>query len=248
MATSADQLILTNGEGKKIDPVITHCIFDLDGLLLNTEQIHYETTSEMFAKCFGKTYTLQQWSHAVGIHQNESVASLINETGINVTVDEFQKERYEINVKKYPFAKLMPGVMRLVKHLKKHRIPMAIASNSFRRSVIVKTSVNIELFNMFDNVTCADDVKNLKPAPDLFLAAREAIGKPPTNQCLVFEDSIPGVKAAKNANMNVIWVPDPMVAELYPDINGADEIIFSLNDFDPTKYGLPPFVEESSSA
>ncbi|CAG8798066.1 18295_t:CDS:2 [Gigaspora margarita] len=227
MATSAEQLILTNGEGKKIDPVITHCIFDLD--------------AEMFAKFFGKTYTLQQWSHA-------SVASLINETGINVTVDEFQKERYEINVKKYPFAKLMPGVMRLVKHLKKHRIPMAIASNSFRRSVIVKTSVNIELFNMFDNVTCADDVKNLKPAPDLFLAAREAIGNPPTNQCLVFEDSIPGVKAAKNANMNVIWVPDPMVAELYPDINGADEIIFSLNDFDPTKYGLPPFDEESSSA
>ncbi|CAG8771223.1 20592_t:CDS:2, partial [Gigaspora rosea] len=74
------------------------------------------------------------------------------------------------------------------------------------------------------------------------------IGNPPTNQYLVFEDSIPGVKAAKNANMNVIWVPDPMVTELYPDNNSADEIIFSLNGFDPTKYGLPPFDEESSSA
>ncbi|RIB30555.1 HAD-like domain-containing protein [Gigaspora rosea] len=142
----------------------------------------------------------------------------------------------------------MPGVMRLVKHLKKHRIPMAIASKSVRKFVNVKTSVNRELFNMFDNVTCGDDVKNLKPAPDLFFAAREAIGNPPTNQCLVFEDSINGIKAAKNANMKVIWVPNPMVAELYPDINIADEIIFSLNDFDPTKYELPPFDEESSSA
>ncbi|CAG8743255.1 14305_t:CDS:2, partial [Gigaspora rosea] len=177
-----------------------------------------------------------------------SAALFINETGINMTVDEFHKERFEINLKKYPFAKLMPGVMRLVKHLKKHRIPMAIASKSVRKFVNVKTSVNRELFNMFDNVTCGDDVKNLKPAPDLFLAAREAIGNPPTNQCLVFEDSINGIKAAKNANMKVIWVPNPMVAELYPDINIADEIIFSLNDFDPTKYELPPFDEESSSA
>ena len=59
---------------------------------------------------------------------------------------------------------------------------------------------------MFDNVTCGDDVKNLKPAPDLFLAAREAIGNPPTNQCLVFEDSINGIKAAKNANMKVSFI------------------------------------------
>ncbi|CAG8723150.1 24903_t:CDS:2 [Gigaspora margarita] len=230
--TSTDLLISTNGEGKNIDPVVTHCIFDLD--------------AEMFAK-FGKTYTLQQWSRAKGL-KDGSAAFFINETGINMTVDEFHKERYEINLKKYPFAKLMPGVMRLVTHLKKHRIPMAIASNSFRKFVNVKTSVNRELFNMFDNVTCGDDVKNLKPAPDLFLAACEAIGNPPTNQCLVFEDSIKGIKAAKNANMKVIWVPNPMVAELYPDINGADEIIFSLNDFDPAKYGLPPFDEESNSA
>ncbi|CAG8829523.1 11305_t:CDS:2, partial [Gigaspora rosea] len=72
-----------------------------------------------------------------------SAALLINETGINMTLDEFHKERNEIN--------------RLVKHLKKHRIPIAIASNSFRKSVNVKTSVDRELFNMFDNVTCADD-------------------------------------------------------------------------------------------
>ncbi|RIB30562.1 HAD-like domain-containing protein [Gigaspora rosea] len=230
--SSTDQLISTNGEGKKIDPVITHCIFDLD--------------AEIFAK-FGKTYTLKQWSSAIGL-KNASATLFIKETGVNMTVDEFHKERYEINLKKYPFAKLMPGVMRLVKHLKKHRIPIAIATSSFRKFVNVKTSVNGELFKMFDNITCGDDVKNLKPAPDLFLAAREAIGNPPTNQYLVFEDSIPGVKAAKNANMKAIWVPNPMVAELYPDNNSADEIIFSLNDFDPTKYGLPPFDEESSSA
>ncbi|CAG8616495.1 16504_t:CDS:2, partial [Gigaspora margarita] len=178
-----------------------------------------------------------------------SAVLLINETGINMTADELRKERHEKNLKRFPFAKPMPGAMRLVKHLKKHRIPIAVATSSSRESFNIKASNNRELFDLFDNIICGDDanVKNGKPAPDIFLAAREGIGNPLTNQCLVFEDSIIGIKAAKNANMNVIWVPDPMIAELYPGKNGADEMIFSLNDFDPTKFGLPPFDEESDS-
>ncbi|CAG8524865.1 13300_t:CDS:2, partial [Racocetra fulgida] len=121
-----------------------------------------------------------------------------------------------------------------------------VATSSSRESFNIKASNNRELFDMFDSITCGDDanVKNGKPAPDLFLAACEKMGNPPTNQCLVFEDSINGVKAAKNANMKVIWVPDPMIAEFFPSKNGADEMIFSLSDFEPAKFGLPPFVDE----
>lgn len=246
--TSTDRLTSTNVEGKNIGSVITHCIFDMDGLLLNTEQIYYEVTSEIFAR-FGKTYSLELRSRSLGLRQHESAVLLVNETGINMTADELRKERHENNLKRFPFAKPMPGAMRLVKHLKKHRIPIAVATSSSRESFNIKASNNRELFDLFDNIICGDDanVKNGKPAPDIFLAAREGIGNPPTNQCLVFEDSIIGIQAAKNANMNVIWVPDPMIAELYPGKNGADEMIFSLNDFDPTKFGLPPFDEESDS-
>ncbi|CAG8615516.1 6170_t:CDS:2, partial [Dentiscutata heterogama] len=199
---------------------------------------------------FGKTYSLELRSRSLGLRKYEFDVLLVNETGINMTADEFLKERYEKNFKRFPFAKPMPGAMRLVTHLKKHRIPIAVATSSSRESFNIKASNNRELFDMFDNITCGDDanVKNGKPAPDLFLVAREGIGNPPTKHCLVFEDSINGLKAAKNANMKVIWVPDPVIAELYPGKNGADEMIFSLNDFDPTTFGLPSFDEETGSA
>ncbi|KAF0561738.1 HAD-like protein [Gigaspora margarita] len=202
--TSTDRLTSTNVEGKNIGSVITHCIFDMDGLLLNTEQIYYEVTSEIFAR-FGKTYSLELRSRSLGLRQHESAVLLVNETGINMTADELRKERHENNLKRFPFAKPMPGAMRLVKHLKKHRIPIAVATSSSRESFNIKASNNRELFDLFDNIICGDDanVKNGKPAPDIFLAAREGIGNPPTNQCLVFEDSIIGIQAAKNANMNV---------------------------------------------
>ncbi|CAG8501469.1 9729_t:CDS:2 [Cetraspora pellucida] len=235
--STTDRLTSTNVEGKSIDideAVITHCIFDMD--------------AEILAR-FGKTYSLELMSRSLGLRQHEFAVLLINETGIDMTPDEFNKERIKKNFERFPFAKPMPGAMRLVTHLKKHRIPIAVATSSNRESFNIKASNNRELFDMFDSITCGNDanVKNGKPAPDLFLAACEKMGNPPTNQCLVFEDSINGIKAAKNANMKAIWVPDPKIVEFYSGKNNADEMIFSLNDFEPTKFGLPPFVDKPGS-
>ncbi|CAG8515351.1 3421_t:CDS:2 [Cetraspora pellucida] len=179
----------------------------------------FDMDAEILAR-FGKTYSLELMSRSLGLRQYD----------------------YE----RFPFAKPMPGVMRLVKHLKKHRIPIAVATSSTRESFNIKVSNNRELFDMFDSITCVDDanIKNGKPAPDIFLASCEKLGNPPTNRCLVFEDAINGIKAAKNANMKV----NPIITELHPGKNGADEMICSLNDFEPTKFGLPPFVEEQDSA
>ncbi|CAG8544691.1 12614_t:CDS:2 [Cetraspora pellucida] len=231
--STTDRLTSTNVEGKNIDideTVITHCIFDMD--------------AEILAR-FGKTYSLELMSRSLGLRQHEFAVLLINETGIDMTPDEFNKERIKKNFERFPFAKPMPGAMRLVTHLKKHRIPIAVATSSSRESYNIKASNNRELFDMFDSITCGDDanVKNGKPAPDLFLAACDKMGNPPTNQCLVFEDSINGIKAAKNANMKV----NPKIVEFYPGKNDADEMIFSLNDFEPTKFGLPPFVDKPGS-
>ncbi|CAG8482294.1 9346_t:CDS:10, partial [Scutellospora calospora] len=217
--------------GKTDEVAITHCIFDMDGLLLNTEEIYYEVTSEILAR-FGKTYSLELRSRSLGLRQQESAVLLVNETGIDITADEFRKERHEKNLERFPFAKPMPGVMRLVAHLKKHKIPIAVATSSNRESFNVKASNNKELFDMFDSITCGDDanVKNGKPAPDLFLTACEGIGNPPKNQCLVFEDAINGIKAAKNANMKVV---------------GFTEALRGLNKTDKIRVNAvaPAFVE-----
>ncbi|CAG8518864.1 12992_t:CDS:2 [Cetraspora pellucida] len=163
--------------------------------------------------------------------------------GIDLTAEEYLKERNEKLNELSPYVKPMPGVMRLIKHLKAHNIPMAVATSSYRNSFEIKTTNNQELFSMFDSITCGDDpdVKCGKPAPDIFLVASKKIGNPPVEQCLVFEDAINGIQAAKNAEMNVVWVAHPELAAIYPGNNGADEKIFSLENFNPAKYGLPPF-------
>ncbi|CAB4397835.1 unnamed protein product [Rhizophagus irregularis] len=221
---------------------ITHCIFDMDGLLLDTERIYYEVTSEILGR-YGKTYTWELRSLSLGLRQYDSADLLVRETGIPMSVEELMKERNEKNIERFPNARPMPGVMRLIKHLKAHNIPIAVATSSSRDNFAVKSLNNQELFSMFDSITCGDDpdVKNGKPAPDLFLSAWKSMGSPPLDQCLVFEDAINGIQAAKNAGMHVVWVPDPNIALLHPGNNDTDEILSSLEDFDPAKYELPPF-------
>ncbi|GES86293.1 pseudouridine-5'-phosphatase [Rhizophagus clarus] len=223
---------------------ITHCIFDMDGLLLDTERIYYEVTAEILGR-YGKTYTWELRSLSLGLRQYDSADLLVRKTGIPMSVEELMKERNEKNIERFPTARPMPGVMRLIKHLKAHNIPMAVATSSSRDNFAIKSLNNQELFNMFDSITCGDDpnVKNGKPAPDLFLSAWKSMGNPPLDQCLVFEDAINGIRAAKNAGMHVVWVPDPNIALLNPGNNDADEIISSLEDFDPAKYELPPFCD-----
>jgi len=98
--------------------------------------------------------------------------------------------------------------------------------------MMAKTKFHQELFELFGNhITCGDDaeIKRGKPAPDLFLAAREKFAVeeqlPDLEKCLVFEDALNGIEAAKNAGMPVIWVPGRCpVASL--------SNIFSLEDCD----------------
>jgi pseudouridine 5'-phosphatase len=123
---------------------------------------------------------------------------------------------------------------------------LQVATSSHRDSFEIKTKFNQELFKLFDGVICGDDpeVKHGKPATDLFLAAREKLGNPPLEQCLVFEDALNGIQAARNAGMPVIWVPDPGLAALYPGVNGATEMLLSMELFDPAKYGLPSYIDD----
>lgn len=94
----------------------------------------------------------------------------------------------------------------MIKHLKKHKIPIAVATSSHHKAFLLKTSNNRDLFDLFDgHITCGDDpaIQHGKPAPDLFLNAAKKLGHDlkDTSDCLVFEDAPSGVMAAYNVNV-----------------------------------------------
>jgi len=163
----------------------------------------------------------------------------------------------------WPTVTLLPGVQRLVHHLKKHNVPMAIATSSRRRNYDLKTSHLQSVFGCFEGkVVCGDDHEYKmrgKPAPDIFITtAREMlnrdVGHPEVSQTniqiaecrkgLVFEDALPGMQAGKRAEMTVVWVPDSNLRKLgFTSTEKADQILDSLEDFIPEQWGLPPYDE-----
>jgi len=135
--------------------------------------------------------------------------------------------------KKWSSVTLLPGVQRLVLHLKAHNIPIAVATGSRRRNFVMKTAHLGEVFDCFEGkIVCADDAKydmKGKPAPDVFLtAAKELLGRNvgiPGEQCtndqreerakgLVFEDAIPGLQAGKRAGMSGVITTILRIASL----------------------------------
>lgn len=82
-----------------------------------------------------------------------------------------------------------------------------------------------------------------KPAPDLFLIAKKKLGDPPSEKCLVFEDAVNGIQAAKAAGMHCVWVPDKNMWELCEGLDhGAVDVVLSMEEFDPSKFALPGLV------
>jgi HAD superfamily hydrolase (TIGR01509 family) len=98
------------------------------------------------------------------------------------------------------------GVFEMLDFLDKMNLPRAIATSTHRKSVVPNLS-RTGLDSRFETIVCGDEIKNGKPAPDIFLEAAEKLKVSP-EKCLVFEDSNNGIRAAHAAGMAVIMIPD----------------------------------------
>lgn len=230
-------------------PQIKACIFDMDGLLLDTESIYTDITNLIIAP-YGKMFPVETKIKMMGREVKEATDILLSELQIPLTFEEYNDQATKLKEVMFTKAALMPGAERVIRHLSKHSIPIAVATSSNTSAFKVKTSNHTALFSLFNgNITCGDDsaVVNSKPAPDIFLTAMKRLGsRLQPKDCLVFEDSTAGLKAANNAEMSSVWVQDirftldPSAPVLSHD---ATERILTLEDFDPTKFGLPPFED-----
>jgi len=198
-------------------------IFDLDGVLLDTEGLYTEATSRVVAR-FGKTYPFELKVKMMGRSAIESARLLLAQLEIPLAVDAYLEERAQILKPLFAQSKPMPGAESVVRWLHMQKIPMAVATSSSRSLFRVKTSHH-NWFELFNIVVCGDDprLKQPKPAPDIFLLAAQELGIRPM-ECIAIEDSPAGAEAAARAEMLVIVVPDPRVdRSLLPFDSRIDE-------------------------
>lgn len=221
---------------------VTHCIFDMDGLLLDTEHIYENSVREICGK-FGKDYPLDVRMKVMGTQAEKSAEIVISHQSLPLKVPEFLQMQSNIVRKQFKSINLMDGAERLLRHLHETKVPICLATSSGREMAELKMSNYPDLFRLFSHHVMGSsdpEVKEGKPAPDIFLiAAARFKDKPNPSKCLVFEDSPNGVRAGKLAQIQTVMVPDKIVS--MEQRKEATIVLDSLLQFQPELFGLPKF-------
>jgi len=206
--------------------VISAAIFDLDGVIVDSEPLHYLSEKEMLSKR-GVNLRSSDVKDIVGRTEMEGMQYLKDRFRLKDSAEQLYEEKQRIYKRMLRNAvKPRPGLFKLLNDLGDKGMTLAIASSAPRENVdIVLNALGIE--DKFRAVVSGDDVERGKPSPDIFLLAAERIGIEPKN-CLVIEDAQNGVEAAKHAGMTCIVVPNQFTQD--QDLSRADVVVQSLEE------------------
>ena len=185
--------------------LFTAAIFDMDGLLLDSERLIMRAWLEAAAES-GQTLCAQQFLDVIGHGVNESRARLMALLGGEPAFERVRaaaQARQRAYDARYP---VKPGAQALLLALRSRGIACAVASST-AASEVSRRLERAELLDYFSAFAGGDEVPTPKPAPDVYLLASARLGVPPA-QCLAFEDSEVGAQAAHAARMRVVLVPD----------------------------------------
>ena len=202
-------------------------IFDLDGLLADTEIISLKVYQELL-KDFGIPFTEETYSREYSGHrEEENVQRFLDTYDLPWNFDQTLEKVYELEAR--ILAKgvnLKKGAKNLLAFLQREGIPIALATSSVEsRARIILGSNGI--MSLFDHLVFAKDVKRSKPYPDIFLKACSDLNVLPEN-CLVLEDSEAGIEAAYRAGIPVICIPDlKMPAQSF--LNKTEQVFQNLD-------------------
>ncbi|ORJ30322.1 carbohydrate phosphatase [Streptococcus oralis subsp. tigurinus] len=202
-------------------------IFDLDGLLADTEIISLKVYQELL-KDFGIPFIEETYSREYSGHrEKENVQRFLDTYDLPWNFDQTLEKVYELEAR--ILAKgvnLKKGAKNLLAFLQREGIPIALATSSVEsRARMILDSNGI--LSLFDHLVFAKDVKRSKPYPDIFLKACIDLNVLPEN-CLVLEDSEAGIEAAYRAGIPVICIPDlKMPAQSF--LNKTEQVFQDLD-------------------
>jgi len=179
-------------------------IFDMDGVLVDTEPVILEAAI-LGLKEYGVTAVPDDFIPFVGAGEDRFIGGVAEKYGL-VYKPEMKRRVYEIYIDIVKDRiKVFEGVHGLLELLSEKGVPMALASSADR----IKVDANLKSaqipMELFKAIICGENVERKKPAPDVFLKAARAMGVNPVN-CVVVEDAVNGIAAAKAAGMKCIAV------------------------------------------
>ena len=203
-------------------------IFDMDGLMFDTERIYYKGWQEA-ARAYGYEITWEIYTQIVAR----------NSTYIGMVLRKLLGEDFPfeaVNTKKRAISdeivaregiKLKKGLEKLLDYLESKGMQKAVATSSMREKAVRYLEIG-GVKARYEAIICGSDVAESKPNPEIFLRAAASLGLKP-EECLVLEDSRLGIEAAKRAGMTGIFIPDLVAAD--DEIRGyASEVLASLEE------------------
>src|SRR4029453_16924827 len=214
-------------------------IFDLDGVLADSEPWGNQIDTKLLAE-HGVSYRGEYHRNVLGVSYRLAVEFYKNAFHISASVEELMQRRGEIATDFFANrVGLFPSARTTLEQLVEMKVPLAIATSSVSASAypfLDRTGIR----SLFGVVVTGDKVQRGKPHPDIYLRTAKKHGTPP-EACLVIEDALTGVAAAKAANMRVAAIPDTRFVDPREYENEADYVLGSLSE-------IPGLIRRISAA
>ena len=184
-------------------------LFDLDGVIVDTAVFHFQAWRRLAQK-LGGDFTEEQNEQLKGVSRVDSLKKIIEWTGATVSDEEFQRLMVEKNewylelVQGLGPQDALPGALNFLQTAYDQGVKIALGSASKNALMILE---KLGITPLFTAIIDGNNVVNGKPHPEVFLKGAEALGLEPS-ECVVFEDSIAGVQAAKTGGMSSVGIGD----------------------------------------
>ncbi|OGY22830.1 MAG: hypothetical protein A2172_01925 [Candidatus Woykebacteria bacterium RBG_13_40_15] len=201
-------------------------IFDMDGTMINNMPYHKKTWLE-FCKRYGLSLTEEEFKNKYSGKKNDQIfKGLFNKNLSQEEINKYTEEKEQMYRDLYsPLIKEVDGLSDLIGMLKTSRIKLAIATTApeKNRDLALK---KLDLLGAFDVIVGDEEVKHGKPDPEIYLITAKKL-QVAAEKCMVFEDSPPGVEAAKRAGMKVIGI---LTTHSKEELNKADLVINNFSE------------------
>ena len=201
-------------------PTVQACLFDLDGVIVDTAKYHYLAWRQL-ANQLGFDLTLEQNELLKGISRMESLDIVLGIGGVQLDAEEKSKLAAEKNVRYLELCKqitpddALPGVRGFLDELRADSIKVGLGSASKNARTIL---TNLDMLTYFDTIVDGNRVTKGKPDPQVFLMGAEDLSVAPEH-CIVFEDAVAGIQSGNAAGMFTIGIGEQLV------LNEADIVI-----------------------